>query len=230
MELVVQLLMVLVALSLFFQMSQWSWLPRLITGLLLFTVAYGSYSWIINQSREQLNLWFDDTNMMQNLAVVQMIEAILFITIDLTLLKKHFGKPIRKYVAYASYFPGIMLIAAMLYAQMTFFYSFSQIDFDQLGLYFALGIGALVFLVPLVLQWIIPEHYLRMELRYIICFGQMLSTIIITVFCQVLPYGQQSDQFEINPLLVIIGLFVLMFLVGWSWSLIKNKITFKWKF
>ena len=230
MELVVRLLLVLTSLSSFFQMSHWRLLPRLIAGLLLSFISYLLYPWMIEQSRDQLNLWLGDVVMMQNLAVIQVVEALIFISIDLAMLKGYFGKPVSKYKRYASFFPGIMLFAVLLYAQMMTFYSFTKMEFDALGLYFSVGVGVIIFLFPLGIKWIIPENHLRMELRYILCFGQILGAVMITVFCQVLPYRPTDTEIEFNPLLVVFGLAILMFLIGWGWSIFKNRIKFKWKY
>ncbi|MDN5202753.1 hypothetical protein QQ008_15295 [Fulvivirgaceae bacterium BMA10] len=230
MELAVQLLLVLAALSSLFQMSHWSFVPRLVLALILSLLAFQMYPWVIEQSKDQLNLWLGDPIKMQNLAVIQMIEVLLFIGIDLSMLKQCFGQPVKKQVKYASFFPGIMLFAVMLYTQMMFFYAFSQVDFGLLGLYFSIGIGLILLLLPQVVKWIIPESYLRLELRYIFGFGQIMVGVIITVFTQRLPYRQQQTGFEISSLLAVIGLAFFMILIGWCWSILKKRIKLKWKF
>ncbi len=230
MESIVQVLLVLAALSALFQMSQWSLVVRIVAASLLGLVAYGTYPWIIEQSTGQLNIWLNDTVKMQNLAVVQVTEALIFILIDLALIKKYFGQKVRKSLQMASYFPGVLLLAVVLYLQMLCFYAFSTIDFDSLGTYFAMGLAVLVFAGPLCVRWIIPENYLRMELRYILNFGQILGGIVITVFCQGLAYPQQQSPFEWSPLVIILAIAITTILAGWIGSRLIKRSKFQWKY
>lgn len=230
MELIVQVLLVLATLSALFQMSQWGLVARLVVAVTLALIAYSTYPWIIEQSRQQLNNWMNDAVKMQNLAVVQVIEALLFILIDLALLKRYFGQPVKKSLLFASYFPGVLLIAVMLYVQMLCFYSISSIDFDTLGAYFAVGLAIVIFLAPLSVRWVIPEHYLRMELRYILNFGQILGGIVITVFCQGLAYPRQQTSFEWTSLAVLIAITATTIIAGWIGTRIVKRIKFQWKY
>lgn len=217
MELAVQFLLVLALLSSLFQMSHWSWTVRVIAALTLALFAYLLYPWVIEQSKDQLNVWMSNPIIMQNLAVIQVIEAILFIIIDLGLTKQFFGRPAKKYYLWASFFPGIMLLAGVLYIQMICFYTFSSLDFDTLGMIFSISLGGIFLILPAIIRWVVPEDYLRMELRYILSFGQLLGGVVITVFCQGLPYSQHHLQFEFGPLLIVVGLFMTSALIGWLW-------------
>ena len=230
MEFVIQLLIVLAALSSLFQVSQWGWAARLALALSIATLTYLIHPWVIEQSKGQLDIWMNDLVKMQNLAVIQVIEAVLFIMLDLAILKQYFGKPVKRSLRYAGFFPGFMLLAVVLYAQMMCFYSFSQLDFDVIAIYFSIGIGVIYFFIPLATRWIIPENYLRMELRYILGFGQILGGIIITIFCQGLPYRPQHIPFEWTPLLIVLGVSFTSILTGWFWSILRKKVKLKWKF
>jgi MFS family permease len=229
MELVVQMLLVLAALVLLFQGSQWGHWPKLVFSLGLGVCAFWLYPWVIEQSREQLNFWLSDPIIMQNLAVIQVVEALLLINIDLSSLKSIFGHPIKKYLKYAAYFPGIMWLAVILYVQMMVFYAVTDFDFDSLGLYISMGLGLGFYILSIVIKWLIPETHLRMELRYIFSFGQILGAVIVTVFCQVLPY-QQQNSFELRPLIVVVLLGAIMFLIGWVWSIFAKRLNIKWKY
>ena len=230
MELIAQVLLVLLALSSLFQMSQWPIGARIILSFLLTIFAFYSYPWVIEQSKEQLNLWLEDPNKMQNLAVVLLIEAFLFIFLDLALLKKCFGQSVNSYVKYASFYPGIFLLAVVLYAQMLCFYSFSDIDFDTLGIIFALGLSIFLFLGPMAIKWLIPEDFLRMELRYILNFGLILGGIVITVFCQGLTYPSSQDSIEWIGLIIVIALSISMMGLGWLGAKMGKRMKFLWKF
>ncbi|MEN7550018.1 hypothetical protein AAG747_18990 [Rapidithrix thailandica] len=231
MELVVQLLLVFALLSTFFQISQWNFIPRLVLVIVLVTVSYWFYPWVIEQSNDQLKQWLANPIKMQHLATVQIIEAVVFTGIDLSNLKQFFGQSAKKGFRYASYFPGIMVLVAVLYFQMRCFYVLSHlIDFNLLGIGFSLGIGMLFLLIPQLIKRLIPEGYLRMELRYMLGFGQILACVVITVFCQKLPYHQQQNHLDINSLAYLSGLLIIMFLLGWVVSIIKRKMKFKWKY
>lgn len=225
MEIVIQLLLVLALLSALFQMSHWQLPARLIAACALAVFAYFLYPWVIEQSRDQLAVWMSNSQLMQNLAVVQVIEAILFIVLDLELIRQYFGQTAKKYYRWLRFFPGIIVLAAVLHLQMNCFYTFSSLEFETLGILSSVGLGITFFLLPAVILWLIPEGHLRMELRYILGFGQVLGGVVITVFCQGLPYAQQNVQFESGPLLTVSGLFLVSALIGWLWYKRPTKIS-----
>lgn len=224
MDLVIQLLFALALLSLLFQVSQWETLGIIILAITIGLIAYFLHPWTVEQSKEQLETWLEDPIKMQNLAVIQVIEALIFIGIDLALLKKYFGLSVNKYIKYGSYFPGLFWMAAVLYLQMISFYSFSTIDFDSLAIYFSMALVTCFVFIPLGIKKIIPENYLRMELRYTLSFGQVLGGVVITIFCQRLPYRSQLNNFELTPLLIVLATTFSMVLFGWLWSQISKQI------
>lgn len=206
-------------------MSHWRLPARLIAASTLALFAYLLYPQVIEQSKDQLSAWMGDSQIMQNLAVVQVVEAVLFIIIDLELIKKYFGRPSKNYYRWASFFPGVMLLTSVLYLQMICFYTFSNLEFDVLGMIFSVGLGVSFLILPAVILWGVPEDYLRKELRYILSFGQVLGGVVITVFCQGLPYSQQNMQFEYRPLLIVISFFFTSALIGWLWY--KRQLTWQ---
>ncbi|WP_169513430.1 hypothetical protein [Flexithrix dorotheae] len=226
----IQLILVLIALSSCFQFSHWRLPARLLAAFSLAVITYLSYPWVIEQSRESLENWMDDSLKMQQLAVVLVIEAVIFILVDLALLKKQFGHPVKKALKVAAFYPGLLLLAVLLYAQMLCFYTFSEIDFDQLGVYFSLVVFFIFMGIPAGIGWTIPEGYLRMELRYILSFGQVLGGIVITIFCQKLPYPQQENSVEWQPFLIVVGTSFTTIFFGWLWSKWKQRTKLEWKF
>lgn len=230
MELVVQLLLFLALLSSFLQFSHWNWKARVAFAITISLIAYFAYPWIIQQSIDDLNQWLNNPIHLLNLAVIQVVEAMFFIILDLILVRTLFGESIKKVFRWLSYFPGFVVIAAILYAEMLLFYSINQVDYQVLGLYYALFLALALFLLPLCLRWVIPESYLRMELRYVISFGQILTAMVITIIYQKIPYSQTQSFFELPPLVAVIALILVGFLAGWIWFNIKKKFTFKWKY
>ena len=225
MELVVQVMLVLALIGSFFQMSQWKLFPKIVLAGSLGLLCYLIYPWVLDQSRQELNQWLADSNLMQQLATIQMVEALAFILLDVAFLQSLFGHKIQNGIRYATYFPGLMLIVAILFLQMNSFYYLSHlVSFDLLGILFS-GFIIFVFLsFPRLIQWLLPEAYLRLEMRYILCFGQILCSVVITFFCQKLPYSPTTTYLESKPLICLFLLVVGMFLIGWLGAIIKRKI------
>jgi ABC-type uncharacterized transport system permease subunit len=113
---------------------------------------------------------------------------------------------------------------------MVSFYFFSGVDFETLAIYFSLGLIACFIVVPIIIKSILPEHYLRMELRYILSFGQILGSIIITIFCQGLPYKPQQNNYDLTSFLIVLASATLMVFLGWIWSRLGEQIKNKWKY
>lgn len=231
MEFVVQILFVLALLSSLLQISQWKILPQLILSVSLAIVSYMLTPWLVEQSKAQLLQWLGDSVIAQNLAAVQMFEAILFVGIDMANLKQVFGHTSKRWEICAGFYPGVIVPAAILYFQMICFYAFSHLlNFELLGASYSVGIVVVFMLMSQIIRKLVPERHLRMEIRNIIIFAQILACIIITIFCQKLPYQPQSTQFEMMPLLFIAGITLTLFVCGWLWSKYKIKLKLKWTY
>ncbi len=230
MERIALVVLVLVALNSMFQLSQWNKNIGWVLAVVLAVIAYSTYPWIIEQNKSQLTLWFDDPEKMQHAAVLLLIETFVFVLADLSLLKKFLGQPINKAMAYVRYFPGVAIIVAVLYAQMQCFYTFSTVDFDALGRYFAIGVACTFVVCPMVIRWLIPERILRLEMRYLLNFGLLLGSIIISVLCKGLTYPKMTTSFEWFPFFIATAIILGTVLLGWVGSVIIKQIKFKWKY
>ncbi|GAA0879182.1 hypothetical protein GCM10009119_21500 [Algoriphagus jejuensis] len=212
MELVVQLMLILALFGSFFQMSQWGLIPTLVMALSLGVLCYLVYPWILEQSKQELSQWLNDPQLMKKLATIQMVEVLFFVLVDLAFTRSLFGQKIQKEIRYAGYYPGLIPIAALLFVQMNSFYHLSHLlSFEVIGMLFS-GCLMLVFLVfPRILRGLLPEAYLRLEMRYVLSFGQLLCCVALTVFCQKLPYTLSPSSFEVKPFLTLCVLAVGMF-------------------
>lgn len=229
----VRLLFVLALLATFLRMSRWRVWPL---GVMILAVGLGSYygyPWVIAQSKAQVMQWLTDPVIMQNLAVIQLIETGLLFAIDLQALRQHFGVPVKKAWRYAVWFPGVMVWGATLYVLMICVYAVSHlVDLSLLGLYGSVGMALLFFSMAILVKWVVPEPHLNFELRFIIGIGQVLIGIVITVFCQRLPVLQPHGVLSWRPLLYLIALVVGMAAMGWGVFKIKTKRNHKrtWKY
>jgi hypothetical protein len=230
MELVLQFLFVLSLISAAFQWSQHGKAGRLISTLIMALIVYLFYPWTLEQSREQFEIWMADYEIMQQLAVVLVIEALIFIGLDFALLKGSFGLPVAKYLKALALYPGIFWLVALLYLQMNWFYSFTGSEYETLAILFSIIIILVFSLLPFGLRAMLPEPYLRFEVRYILNFGQIIGAIVITVLCHGIPYQSRYNSFELNTLLVLLGTVITLFILGFIGSRIAKHIKLKWKF
>ncbi|MBI0397698.1 hypothetical protein [Cyclobacterium marinum] len=230
MELVLQFLFGIGIFNAVLHWSQHGLAGRLISAVTMALIAYLFYPWTLEQSREQFKVWMAEHELMQQLAVILVIEALIFISLDLALIKRFFNLPVARYLKTMALYPGLFWLVALLYFQMNWFYSFSGIEFETLAILYSLIILLVFSLLPLGLRALLPEPYLRMEIRYILSFGQIIGAIVITVLCQGIPYHPSYNSFELNSLLIFLGTVITLFLLGFLWSRIAKHIKLKWKF
>ncbi len=207
------LVIILLAVSFVQVVVQYSLIEKL-AGLLIIIVVwsfvcYQMHGKAIEQSYATFQNQLSDTVLMVNLAVLQVVEAVLGILMSLSLLKIRMGAQARRGIVFLKNIPGIVGFIALLYAESFLFLQIHIGSFSRLAIILALGFGILLLVFVKGLRWLIPEFELRCEIKFLLHVVQIIlaSTIYISISglkVAMLPeYGSLKNLFLVSMLFCV---------------------------
>jgi uncharacterized membrane protein len=180
MESIVPVLIVFVLMHTILKISFWKGWQSAIFGLVcgLFTIA--AYPYAIEQTKTQIAGYLSDKALMQNLAALLTVEALICVSFCLVALRALYGNNLRpRTLILLRTYPGLMLFPAL-------YYLLAETIFRMPGTAFATiayGLAAAVALGLPAFAWIArrcwPEQEVRLELHLfcglLLCIAGLIS-------------------------------------------------------
>ena len=184
MEIVIDLLVLLVVVQTSLRLSQWTngWLR------IAFCVALGIAVWLCTDcaaelSKLQMAAWLHDTSMLQNIAIICLLDALFtFSLLHLFTLSPFHLSP----------FPFLIFPAAF-YVLCQLLFTMTGTDFHTVGLLLGLAIATLLPLLSKALSWLLPQRSDRSLLH-------LAVTIVLCLACLINAQGAANSQLNANAL------------------------------
>ena len=158
MEIVVDTLILLVVFQTALRLGQWSngWLR------LAFCVAIGAVVWLTTDyaaglSKPQVEGWQHNTEMLQNLAVICILDGLL---------------------SRLRYYPGLLILPAAFYVLCRMLFTMTGVGFQTTGLLLAVILAATLLILSKAMVWLLPRNTDRSVLHTFI-------TILLCLMCLV---------------------------------------------
>ena len=160
MEIVADTLILLVAIQTAIRLSQWSniWLR------LVYCLAIGAFVWLSTDyaaglSKPQVTSWLHNVSILQNLAVVCILDALL--------------SRLRAY-------PGLLILPAAFYVLCQMLFTLTGVGFQTTGLLLAVALAAILLLLSRGMAWLLPQksdrNILHTIITILICLTCLLAT------------------------------------------------------
>ncbi len=158
MEIIADTLILLVVIQTAIRLSQWSniWL-RLAYCLAVGAIVWLSTNYAAGLSKPQVSEWLHNTSILQNIAVVCILDALL--------------TRIRAY-------PGLVILPATFYVLCQMLFTLTGVGFQTTGLLLAVALAAILLLLSKGMIWLLPQRTDRSILHTII-------TILLCLICLV---------------------------------------------
>lgn len=166
MEIVADTLILLVVLQTALRLSQWPgrWL-RLAVCLAVGTAIWLTTDYASGLSKPQVEGWLHDTAMLQNMAVVCLLDALL---------------------SRIRWYPGLLILPAAFYVLCQLLFSMTGVSFHTTGLLLAIALILLLLLLSVGLTWLLPQatdrsilHTIVTILLCLVCLTTAQQTVII---------------------------------------------------
>lgn len=182
--------------------------------LFLIVVAYFMHIKAIEQSYSTFEQQLANVKILVNLAVLQVIEAILGILLSFSLIRKEMGEYVKKWIAYLTYFPGIICFIALFYAESYLFLTIPSKSFSRLALLMAISFGMLLVLSVIGFRWLINEFDLRCEIKFLLHILQIVIASALYISVAGLPVNTLPDSGSLINMLTIAILFLCFIVTG----------------
>ncbi len=189
---------------------------RLLTVTLVAAAAYALHPLVVRQSLSAF-IGGLDAAAAQTLAALLTLDGVLGCAGATVLLRARHGAPLRRVQRLAAYHVGIVPLAALFYLEMKVFDAASAWSFAATAQALCLAIVVAGLAGSEALRRLLPEPYVRVELRLLVHVGQIALAAGLTAFA--LQGGAQTTTaaLEAAPHAVVAAVAVLGMLVGY-WS------------
>lgn len=177
MEIVADTLILLVVLQTALRLSQWcnNWLK------MAFCIVVGIVVWLmtdyaVNLSKPQVEGWLHDTTILQNVAVVCILDALL---------------------SRLRWYPGLLIMPVAFYVLCQMLFTLTGVGFQTTGLLLAVGVAVTLWLLSKAMAWLLPQHadssFLHIIITAVLCLTCLMAAQqTVTVY----PMTQQNIIME----------------------------------
>ena len=223
MEYIILILIIFIVINTILKLSYWKWWQRIIFGLACGVFILWVYPYATTQSKTQLSDYLNNTQIMQDMAVLITLESVIYITFCFSAMRQLYGRHIKRWVKPLYWYPGILIFPALFYVLTQMIFSFPGVDFSLIAYLLAGGVFVLFPLLSAGIKWLLPEKELRLEVQFLVCLFVTIIGLISTENGHMV-YSPVSEPLDVKALLFAAGIFALFFSIGFGW----NKI--KWRF
>jgi len=197
----------LTGIQLSFVGNKWTvaaWL--LVLGIFVFAM----HTRATEQSYDSFTRQLENTRLITDFVVVQVLESLLGILTAIFMIRKHFGESTGSNFRLAMYFPGLTVFPALFYFMSLFYLNSFSYSFTTVAVALAAVFPLGVLLLRYTVKKIVPEFELRAELKFILHILQLLGGIILSIQYMKLPVAQRSDA----PVLPLGDLLMMLLLIA----------------
>ncbi len=186
-------------------------------------LSFACYPLVIEQSGNFYETLLSDRQLVGDIAVLITLEAILGMLFSIGLLDTLVIKKKVTKLRYLKYFPELLIIGAVLYAEQQMFYIFPGYDFRltaalSAGI-FALAVGA----SALFIRWILPELGGRYELNFLINIFLLFAAVLLNAGLSSYNTGNYQSNVQWLSLLIFLLLIAFFVVIGFGWYHLKTK-------
>ena len=223
MEYIILILILFIFINTILKLSYWKWWQSVIFGFICGVFILFIYPIAISQSKTELAAYLNNPKVMQDLAVLVTLESIIYIAFCFMAMQQLYTRTIRRWVKLLFWYPGILVFPVLFYVLTNTIFNFPGVDFTTIAYTLAGGVFVLFPLLSIGIKWVLPEKELRLEVQFLISLFVTITGLISTENGNTV-YSAVNEPSDIKALSVALGLFLLLFAVGYGW----NKL--KWRF
>lgn len=223
MELILQILMLFILANCILKLSFWKWWQTVVFGLLAAAFILFTCDYATQQSKTQIADYLQNKAILQDVAVLITLESVICFSFCFAALRDLFGKLPKRWAKPLYWYPGLLIFLVLFSFQTLFIFSFSGIDFSTISYLMALGVFVLLGGLPFLFRYLIPETELRLEVHFLVSLFVCILGLLTTVNGEV-TYAATEQPMNWPAVLFALGIFALLFLLGFGWNQMKWRI------
>jgi len=223
MKLIIQILMLFILINCILKLSFWKlWQTGLFSFLCAVFIVW-SCQYAILQSKTQISDYLSNTKILQDAAVLITIESAICFAFCFAALREMFGKKVKRWIQPLYWYPSLLIFPVLFYLLTQIIFSMSGTSFTTISYLLALavliGLPAFSYLI----RYLYPEKELRLEVYFLVSLFVCIIGLITTVNGNV-TYAAVEEPLNVKALLLSLGLFAGMFIIGFGCNKIKWSI------
>ena len=204
MELIIHILMLFIVINCSFKLSFWKLWQTVIYSLIAGLFVAGTWQYAILQSKTQIADYLQNTEALQNMAF----------------LRGLYGKKNLWWAELLRWYPSLLLFPVLFYYLTEAIFRLPGVDFSVTAWSLA---GIVVIAIPLLsrlMKYLVPEDDLRLEVHFLVSLFICILGLLTTVNGKT-TYAATEEALNWNAIILSIGLFVVLFLIGFAWNKLK---------
>ena len=181
MELIIHILMLFIVINCSFKLSFWKLWQTVIYSLIAGLFVAGTWQYAILQSKTQIADYLQNTEALQNMAIIITLESALCFGYCVAFLRGLYGKKNLWWAELLRWYPSLLLFPVLFYYLTEAIFRLPGVDFSVTAWSLA---GIVVIAIPLLsrlMKYLVPEDDLRLEVHFLvslfICILGLLTTV-----------------------------------------------------
>lgn len=197
-------------------------LLSLIAGIFVLIISpYAS-----DQSKTEIASWLSDPKILQNVAVLISLDALIIFAFSIMMLREVFdGRVSKPYLLTLKYYPSLLLFPLLFYLLTYLYFNLPGIDFKTTAYTLALCTAIGLPLLSIGMGKLINELDFRLEVQFIVNLFVCCIGLISTVNGNT-NYAAVKQEFNFRAMIIALSIFAILFACGFIIKRIK-KITIK---
>ncbi|GIZ16424.1 hypothetical protein [Capnocytophaga catalasegens] len=231
MEILIYILIISIFINTILKISFWKIKFQVLFALFVAIFILYTYPIATEQSQIELSQWLEDGKVLSKIAILTTIEAFLYINFCFLSLKNAYSSLKGKMFLFLKIYAGLLVFPASFYVVTQSMFLFTGVDF----LYIALGIALVVLVILPILGYgmrlLLPEEEVRLEVLLLVSIILTFLGLISTANGNIV-YVPKEKSIDFQSILYIIGVFALLFCIGFAanrlkWKVLSRKYHFK---
>ena len=205
MELIIHILMLFIVINCSFKLSFWKLWQTVIYSLIAGLFVAGTWQYAILQSKTQIADYLQNTEALQNMAIIITLESALCFGYCVAFLRGLYGKKNLWWAELLRWYPSLLLFPVLFYYLTEAIFRLPGVDFSVTAWSLA---GIVVIAIPLLsrlMKYLVPEDDLG----------------LLTTVNGKTTYAATEEALNWKAIILSIGLFVVLFLIGFAWNKLK---------
>lgn len=220
MELIIHILMLFIVINCSFKLSFWKLWQTVIYSLIAGLFVAGTWQYAILQSKTQIADYLQNTEALQNMAIIITLESALCFGYCVAFLRGLYGKKNLWWAELLRWYPSLLLFPVLFYYLTEAIFRLPGVDFSVTAWSLA---GIVVIAIPLLsrlMKYLVPEDDLRLEVHFLVSLFICILGLLTTVNGKT-TYAATEEALNWKAIILSIGLFVVLFLIGFAWNKLK---------
>jgi uncharacterized membrane protein YidH (DUF202 family) len=223
MELIIQILMLFVFVNSVLKLSFWKWWQTVLFGLLAAAFVLATCHYATLQSKTQIADYLQNKTILQDTAVLITLESAICFSFCFTALRNLFGRTAKFWMKPLYGYPGLLIFPVLFSMQTQSIFSLPGIDFATISYVLAAVVCLLFSTLPYLFRYLFPETEMRLEVHFLVSLFVCILGLLTTVNGEV-TYAATEQPVDWKAISVAIGIFVVLFAVGFGWNQIKWRL------